>query len=332
MKTFRCRRAVRRAAPLARASLSPTRHRRACNPPNRRRPGFPLPPPRWTSTGQEVVVQQAAPAGQWVFTSQYGWIWMPHGNSFTHLPSTGGTPNMFVFYPAVGWTWVIAPWVWGWGAMPWFGWAGWGGYPWFGWGFGTWYGFARPYAYAGWCGGGYYHGGRWNGVGPGYRPPPGGRGGAPPRPPAPAPRLLAHGRAGRSPGRPGERYRRARRPGRERPGPQRRGARHGPGADLWLDGTGDRWPAGLVRRRTRNRPAVPGVHRRWIGLRGPRPRGDGDARRLRRRRVLRWGPASVRRWWVLRRRRRRSGGFGGGGGVAVAATGAVAAGERRPRP
>jgi hypothetical protein len=144
------------------------------------------PAPTWTpppptevnfATGEEVVIQQGVPSGQWVFTSQYGWIWMPHGTSFTFLPTTGSAPNMFVFFPAVGWSWVIAPWVWGWGPMPWFGFAGWGAYPWFGTGFGTWHGFARPFAHAG-----FYRGGRWNGVGPGYRPPSGGGGQAPPRP------------------------------------------------------------------------------------------------------------------------------------------------------
>ena len=63
-----------------------------------------IPPPPTevdANTGQEVVVQQGVPAGQWVFTSQYGWIWMPHGNSFTFVPTTGATPNMFVFYPTV---------------------------------------------------------------------------------------------------------------------------------------------------------------------------------------------------------------------------------------
>ena len=148
------------------------------------------PAPTWTpppptevnlAGGEEVVVQQAVPSGQWVFTSQYGWIWMPHGNSFTFLPTNGSTPNMFVFFPAVGWSWVIAPWVWGWGPMPWFGFAGWNRFAWWGSGFGTWHGFARPFAHAGWHGGGYFHGGRWNGVGPGYRPP-GGGGHAPPRP------------------------------------------------------------------------------------------------------------------------------------------------------
>jgi len=141
--------------------------------PNEPAPTWIPPPPTEVSveTGEEVVIQQATPAGQWVFTSQYGWVWMPHGTSFTYLPVSGATPNMFVFYPAVGWSWVIAPWVWGWGPMPWFGFAGWSGFPWWGSGFGTWYGFARPYAYAGWNGGGYFRGGRWNGVGPGYRPP-----------------------------------------------------------------------------------------------------------------------------------------------------------------
>jgi hypothetical protein len=168
------------------------------------------PAPTWTpppptqvdvSTGEEVVVQQAAPSGQWVYTSQYGWVWMPYGTSYTYLPTNGGTPNMYVYYPAVGWSWVIAPWVWGWGAMPWFGYAGWSGYPWYGYGYGTWYGYARPYAYAGWYGGGYYHGGRWNGVGPGYRPPPG-RGGGGGAPPPPRPGVGSTGRAG-GPGTPG---------------------------------------------------------------------------------------------------------------------------------
>ena len=95
---------------------------------------IPPPPTEVDATTQEVVAQPATPAGQWVYTSQYGWVWMPYGTSYTYLPSNGGTPNMYVYYPAVGWSWVIAPWVWGWGAMPWFGYAGWGGYPWYGYG------------------------------------------------------------------------------------------------------------------------------------------------------------------------------------------------------
>ncbi len=145
--------------------------------PDSAEPNWVPPPPTQVdaTTGEEVAVQPSAPAGQWVYTSQYGWVWMPYGNSYTYIPTTG-TPNMYVYYPAVGWSWVVAPWVWGWGAMPWFGYAGYGGYPWYGYGYGRWYGYARPYAYAGWYGGGYYHGGHWNAPAP--RP-----GGVPPAPP-----------------------------------------------------------------------------------------------------------------------------------------------------
>ncbi len=142
-------------------------------------PGWiPPPPGEFDVATEEVAVQPATPSGQWVFTSQYGWVWMPYANGYTYLPASGAAPNMYVYYPAVGWSWVIAPWVWGFGPRPWFGYAGWGGYGWYGYGYGRWNGFARPYASAGWVGGGYYARGRWNGVGPGYRAPPGG--GAPP--------------------------------------------------------------------------------------------------------------------------------------------------------
>ncbi|HEX9242733.1 MAG TPA: hypothetical protein VF875_09870 [Anaeromyxobacter sp.] len=66
---------------------------------------------------------QPAPAdGQWVFTQQYGWVWMPYGDAYTYVPpGNTGEPLEFVFYGAYGWTWVSAPWVWGYGASPWFG-------------------------------------------------------------------------------------------------------------------------------------------------------------------------------------------------------------------
>jgi hypothetical protein len=70
---------------------------------------------------------------------------MPYGNQYTYE----GTPNdanpySYVYYPSYGWMWLAAPWVWGWGAYPYFsargpmgfGWYaglyragyGWGGY------------------------------------------------------------------------------------------------------------------------------------------------------------------------------------------------------------
>jgi hypothetical protein len=77
------------------------------------------------------------PAGQWVYTDQYGWVWMPYSDAYTYAPADGyGEPYMYVYYPAYGWSWVVAPWVWGWGPWPFFGVGG----PWhFGWyGHGWW--------------------------------------------------------------------------------------------------------------------------------------------------------------------------------------------------
>lgn len=112
------------------------------------------------AAGPSAVPQAAPPSqtppGQWVYTNQYGWIWMPYSDAYTYSPPDGdGEPYMYVYYPAYGWSWVVAPWVWGWGPWPFFGVAG----PWhFGWyGHGWWrspwrwhyagggYGF-RPYA------------------------------------------------------------------------------------------------------------------------------------------------------------------------------------------
>ena len=85
----------------------------------------PPPPP---STTPAPPVQQRAPVtgpsvpGQWVYTQQYGWIWMPYAEPYTYVPADGyGEPYAYVYYPAYGWTWVVAPWVWGWGPWPYFG-------------------------------------------------------------------------------------------------------------------------------------------------------------------------------------------------------------------
>jgi len=120
--------------------------------------------------------QQPAPPGQWVYTQQYGWLWMPYGTPYTYLPPNDGTPDMYVYYPTVGWCWVVAPWVWGWGPVPYWGIYGTVGFGWYGYGYGHWYGYAAPYYGYGW-GHGYYYGGRWVGYHPaaprggGYVPP-----------------------------------------------------------------------------------------------------------------------------------------------------------------
>ncbi len=64
----------------------------------------------------------SVPAGQWVQTQQYGWVWMPYADQYTYAPPDGaGEPLEYLYYPSVGWSWVSAPWVWGVGPMPSFG-------------------------------------------------------------------------------------------------------------------------------------------------------------------------------------------------------------------
>ena len=74
--------------------------------------GVPPPPP---STGE-------VPSGQWVYTQQYGWVWMTYGDEYTYVPPGGtGEPLEYVYYGDYGWTWLAAPWVWGIGPRPFFG-------------------------------------------------------------------------------------------------------------------------------------------------------------------------------------------------------------------
>jgi len=113
-------------------------------------------PPQYQA---EAPAQQPPPPGQWVYTSQYGWVWMPYGDAYTHAPTNGADPSMFVYYPAVGWRWVVAPWVLGWGPMPYFGVSGPSRFGWYGSSPGRGYGQAR------WYGGGSWYGGRWSGHG-----------------------------------------------------------------------------------------------------------------------------------------------------------------------
>jgi hypothetical protein len=66
--------------------------------------------------------EPSVPAGEWVNTEQYGWVWMPYGDDYTSVPADGyGAPYMYVYYPSYGWTWLAAPWVWGLGPWPVFG-------------------------------------------------------------------------------------------------------------------------------------------------------------------------------------------------------------------
>jgi hypothetical protein len=108
----------------------------------------------------EMAPQAApAPAGQWVYTTQYGWLWIPYGQQYTFVPGDPRVfPDQYVYYPVYGWRWVVAPWVYGYGPAPYWGAPGvrffaWYSHPWFKvggyWGWGGYRGWGR---YQGWVG------------------------------------------------------------------------------------------------------------------------------------------------------------------------------------
>jgi hypothetical protein len=104
----------------------------------------------------EAMNQPALPEGQWVFTNQYGWVWMPYAQTYTFVPNDG-YPAMYLYGPRLGWRWVVAPWVFGWGPQPYWGLRGRGHFGWY----------AHPwFAHREFRGGGGYAGGaRWHGGG-----------------------------------------------------------------------------------------------------------------------------------------------------------------------
>jgi hypothetical protein len=65
---------------------------------------------------------QGPASGQWVYTGQYGWVFMPYGDQYVYEGSSYDEyPYSYVYYPSYGWAWLAAPWVWGWGPYPFFG-------------------------------------------------------------------------------------------------------------------------------------------------------------------------------------------------------------------
>jgi hypothetical protein len=109
----------------------------------------------------------AAGGGQWVYTSEYGWIWMPYGNQYTYEGTASDAyPYSYVYYPSYGWMWLAAPWVWGWGSYPYFGARGPMGFGWYAGLYRTGYGWG---GYRGGNHGGHGFSGGWHGsVGGGW--------------------------------------------------------------------------------------------------------------------------------------------------------------------
>lgn len=119
-------------------------------------PNQPPPPPRQIQAPPAHPDPAPAPVpGQWVYTDQYGWIWMPYGDRYTHVVPGDEPPDMYVYEPSYGWCWVSAPWIWGWGPLPFFGVLGPVRFGWWGNGFGHWNGFSgryRSWGRTGWGG------------------------------------------------------------------------------------------------------------------------------------------------------------------------------------
>jgi len=77
----------------------------------------PMEPP---AAGANAAPAPSNAAGEWVYTTQYGWVFMPYEQQYTHVVEDGGVAHEFVFYPSFGWRWVVAPWVLGVGPHPYF--------------------------------------------------------------------------------------------------------------------------------------------------------------------------------------------------------------------
>jgi hypothetical protein len=99
---------------------------------------MPPPPPESVAPPSEPQVQNVQTHsvrrhvnGQWVYTEQYGWVWIPYEAQYTYAPTGPHTdPYEYVYCPSYGWSWLPAPWVFGEGAFPYFGARGPGRYGW----------------------------------------------------------------------------------------------------------------------------------------------------------------------------------------------------------
>lgn len=123
------------AIPAARAQQEPgyvpepaadPQYEQVAQPPTAPPQVLPPPPPAQPPQTAYAPAAPAAPApvpeGEWVFTQQYGWVWMPYAGDYVSVPQVAGAlPQAYVYAPAYGWSWVAAPWVFHWGVRPYWG-------------------------------------------------------------------------------------------------------------------------------------------------------------------------------------------------------------------
>jgi len=64
-------------------------------------------PPVYTGTAPAPGVPAVAAQGQWVYTDQYGWLWIPEGSTTVYVQEQ---PYVYLYTPTYGWTWYGSPW------------------------------------------------------------------------------------------------------------------------------------------------------------------------------------------------------------------------------
>ena len=78
------------------------------------------------------------PAGQWVFTHEYQWLWLPYDLQYAQVIENAAqrfdysaVAYEYAYHPAFGWHWVVAPWILRFGAVPYWGSLGPGRFAWY---------------------------------------------------------------------------------------------------------------------------------------------------------------------------------------------------------
>lgn len=71
-------------------------------------PYEPAPPPATTYGAPDSANwAHEYPTGRWVYTSDYGWLWVPAN---AESVDSEGVPYTYLYTPRYGWTWYISPW------------------------------------------------------------------------------------------------------------------------------------------------------------------------------------------------------------------------------
>src|SRR5512140_1874113 len=69
-------------------------------------PPVPIQQDQPAQVAQPMSAAPGTPGGQWVYTEQYGWLFMPYGDRYVYEgTSYDEYPYAYVYYPSYGWSW-----------------------------------------------------------------------------------------------------------------------------------------------------------------------------------------------------------------------------------